>query len=120
MGPLWCLIPNTSKPVFGSYPDIRQAAPYVIVDPKCGRIIKFGITHDPPVEARWRTSIIGIACTEGSYQIRSSEASTLGMMPVERYVSERIGGPEDHEPRAGAIPSNLPWHEELKNAIHLW
>ncbi|WAL67698.1 polymorphic toxin-type HINT domain-containing protein [Amycolatopsis cynarae] len=115
-------IPMTRKPIFGDYPDIGQTSLYVIVDPVTGKILKFGISNNPAGRYTMDDCTNWARNYGGSYQmniIRNFDHRD-DALTIERYLSERIGGPEDREDWAGSVPNTLPWDQVLNDAITAW
>jgi RHS repeat-associated protein len=115
-------IPNTSKPVVGEYPDAGQTSLYVINDPQSGQILKFGITKSPATRYSLGDYADWNAQYGGNFQmnILRNFDTRDDALTIERYLTERTGGPENDEDWANTVPNNLPWDEVYRNGIRAW
>ena len=112
-------IQNTSKPIYGEYPDYGQTSLYMITDPATGKILKFGITNDPAGRydlgdyAAWNSEY------GGNFQmnILKNFDTRDDALTVERALTSQAGGPENDEPWANSEPTDSPWDQLLKDAL---
>ncbi|MCR6487218.1 polymorphic toxin-type HINT domain-containing protein [Amycolatopsis sp. OK19-0408] len=115
-------IPMTRKPIYGDYPDFGQTSLYVIVDPAAGKILKFGITNDPAGRYTVAEYTNWARNYGGRYQmsILRNFDTRDDALTIERYLSERVGGPENYEDWARSVPNSLPWDQVLNQGISAW
>ena|SRR5712691_557466 len=113
------MIPKTGNPLFGDYPDLGQTTLYMINDPASGQILKFGITNDPAgrysaADFRAWNSQYG-----GQFQmdILHNFDTRSDALYAERYLAERVGGPENFEDWANTVPNDFSWEQVLKDAL---
>jgi hypothetical protein len=115
-------IPNSKKPIFGQYPDVGQTSLYVVIDPKSGEIVKFGITNNPVDRYSYGDYANWASWYGGKFQMKILENFDTrdGARTIERYLTERVGGPENYEDWANTIPNNKYWQEVYDDAIEKW
>jgi hypothetical protein len=113
------MIPNTSKPIFGDYADFGQASLYMINDPTSGQILKFGITNDPAGRYSQKDFNSWNAEYGGNFQmdILHNFDTRDDAISAERYLTQRVGGPENFEDWANTVPNDAPWDQVLKEAL---
>ncbi|MFV2197283.1 RHS repeat-associated core domain-containing protein [Nocardiopsis sp. LOL_012] len=100
-GGAWC---NTNKPVSGMRPDRGQTSLYAIVNQVQGKILKWGISDNPVVRYTRSEYDAWGAQYGGNYgmQILRNFDSRDDALSAERYLTERVPGPENFEPHAGS------------------
>jgi len=96
----WC----TAKPVYGALPEPGQTALYTIVDPTNGKILKWGVSDSPIDRYTMKEYEAWGAQHGGRYemQILRNFDTRQDAEAAERYLTERVPGPENHEAWAGA------------------
>jgi hypothetical protein len=115
-------IPNTSKPIVGEYPDAGQTSLYMINDPASGQILKYGITKSPAARYSFGDYADWNSQYGGNFQmnILRNFDTRDDALTVERYMTERVGGPENDEDWANSVPNDLPWDQVYQNGINAW
>ncbi|WP_194923583.1 Hint domain-containing protein [Catenulispora pinisilvae] len=112
-------MPKTNKPIYGQYPDIGQTSLYEINDPVTGKILKWGITNNPAGRYTYADYTDWARQYGGAYRmniLRNFDTQS-DAAAVERYMTQRIGGPENYEKWKNSVPNALPWDQVLKNGI---
>ncbi|MEY9940279.1 hypothetical protein [Streptacidiphilus sp. MAP5-3] len=115
-------IPNTSKPIVGNYPDKGQTSLYVIHGTSNGDILKWGITNDPAGRYSLGDFESWSAQYGGKYQmtiVRNFDTRD-DALTLERYMTERVGGPENYEDWANTVPTGQSWREVYHEGVNLW
>ncbi|GAA3437928.1 polymorphic toxin-type HINT domain-containing protein [Kutzneria kofuensis] len=112
-GGAWC---DTKKPIFGNRPDFGQTALYVIVDPTTGKILKWGVSDDPVTRYSNSDFQQWSAQYGGTYQMQllRNFDSRQDAEAAEKYLYDRVPGPENHEPAKGSLSQpGLSWQSVL-------
>lgn len=91
----------------------------MINDPTTGQILKWGVTNDPIGRYNSRDYAEWDSEYEGNFQmnILKNFDTRNEALTAERYLTERVGGPENDEDWANSVPSSSSWESVLHEAI---
>ncbi|MEU1017143.1 RHS repeat-associated core domain-containing protein [Streptomyces sp. NPDC005898] len=101
--------PKTGKPISGRLPDRGQTSLYALVQPRTGKLLKWGISKDPV--GRYKNS----EYENGTrMQIVKNYDSWKDAYDAEWYMTSRHPGPLNLEPHRGSVKSEQSWQKDLQ------